>query len=49
MATSKPKEAKKKKPDPKKDSYLLGGSRATNAGKKANPTSGFKKKKAKKK
>jgi hypothetical protein len=40
---AKPKE-KKKKPNPKLDSYLLGGPRATNAGKKANPTSGFKKK-----
>jgi hypothetical protein len=43
------KEKKAKKPDPKKDSYLLGGARATNAGKKANPLSGFKKKPASKK
>jgi hypothetical protein len=39
----------KKKPNAKKDSYLLGGARATNAGKKANPLSGFKKKPAAKK
>lgn len=46
------KNEKKKKPPVKmktKDTYALGGLRATGAGKKANPLSGFKKPKAKKK
>ncbi len=38
------KKDKKKKPDPKKDTYAKSGILATNAGKKANPLSGFKKK-----
>ena len=49
MSDTKGDKAKKKKPSvmKKKDTYALGGIRATGAGKKANPMTGFKKKKDK--